>query len=1312
MTTAADTFPLVSCIMPTANRRAFVSRALEYFARQDYENRELIIVDDGDDHVADLVTDDERVRYVRSDKKLTVGAKRNLACEQARGEIVAHWDDDDWHAPHRLSYQVEELLRAGADACGIRELLFYDARDSRAWRYVYPASQKAWLSGSSLCYRRAFWAKNRFREINVGEDARFVWESRGARLFALDDPTFHVGIIHGANVSPKRTGGSYWKPHPAEKVRALLGDDCEFYDRLLTSAGAQTRALPTQARAHTTQPRALAPQSRNDTTQPRAPKDAPRALVAAAYGVGDILRVTPLVRVFARLGYEVDMLVAPDCAETASLLEGAREIRKLFVCENFRADRGLRPVAGLERELYDCAAFTLWAAPLKRHVRARRVFEFAQGEWLREGDIACVEKIARSLGWSEQLPAPFAIASERRFHLAPNTVALHPGCKPDWQWKKWHGFDELARLLPSVAVIGTESDLRNDATYFRREFDWSPHVQNFVGKLSLRDTAALIGECAALVSNDSGLMHLGVALGTPTFGVFGITSPRREMIPSPLMHVVTKGLDCEPACRTKAWGRRDCEHHLECLKTLTAEEVFERVVRCVPALKGAETDSHATPCADSTHEATPCEATPRAAPRLTLDGEAETMNDRDTVTTIDRVAKATTTDRDAEMTTTDRNVETTTKSDAEMTTLAHGVASARVEAAGDVSRAHLAMAADVDGGADELRLAYYGYVFDASGYGHAARAYIHALHGAGVQVSVVDLANRPRQVRDELVESLVGRRLNADFHLFHGIPPQWAQRAARLKNTIGMTVWETDAMPAAWRGALDGVIEVWLPCDFNVSVFQRSLSRPVFKLPHPLLPSRANGVDPRELLRASADDFVFYSIFEWQDRKSPQGLLETYLREFRDARDAVLFVKTNPHASRVAADALARARERTKSRARVELRAEGWGDSEINALHARGDCYVSLHRGEGWCYPLFEAATRGTPVVATNYSGPLEYLSAENHELVRYQLAQVRQPYVYYHPRMRWAEPDLAHAAELMRRVYENRDDARARAARAATRLREQFSLEAVGRAARAKLLELANRTQRRTQMIKPVESPARTQTPTRTQTLARAQTPTPAQTPPPTTPVPGSWYDADYFERGIKSNWQGGYSWRQFEDLFRRSADFLASVFPEAKSFLDAGCAKGFLVRALRERGKDCHGFDHSAWAMSHADEAARPFLTQAGVDDFEFARDFDVLLAFSLLESLTEDQTGAFLARARAHTRQALFTVIASFETDAEREAYRRASRDLSQITLRPRRWWHEQFLAAGWRQDALHRVAQQACQAHPLPARMNWKVFVYAP
>jgi ADP-heptose:LPS heptosyltransferase len=309
-----------------------------------------------------------------------------------------------------------------------------------------------------------------------------------------------------------------------------------------------------------------------------------QALISAASGIGDMLRITPLIRVFAKLGYEVDVLLAPDYIDAVTLLEGAPEIRHVFHLSSSWCGNRQQRLDGLSQEIYDTATFTIWSLPLQRFVRARRIFTFEQSQWLRDGDIACVDKIARVVGWEGPLPAPFAVSSKRHFDLAPGSIALHPGCKPNWPWKKWHGFETLARLIPQVVIIGTAADLENQNTYFKRSFVWPQHAMNVVGKLSLQDTAALLKECAALVSNDSGLMQLGVTMGIPTFGIFGITSPHREGIPAQNMIPVTKGLPCEADCRQKTWGRRDCEHHLRCLQTLSAEEVFCRLTRECPGI--------------------------------------------------------------------------------------------------------------------------------------------------------------------------------------------------------------------------------------------------------------------------------------------------------------------------------------------------------------------------------------------------------------------------------------------------------------------------------------------------------------------------------------------------------------------------------------------------------------------------------------------------------------------------------------------------------------------------------------------------------
>lgn len=221
--------PLVTCIMPTADRRMFVPQAVRCFLRQDYPNAELLILDDGVDPVDDCIPSSERVRYVRLGQKLGVGAKRNLACERAGGCLIIHWDDDDWYPTWRVSAQVKALSEDGADICGTSQLLYYEAATGRAWRYAYGGGRSPWVAGNTLAYRRSFWERHRFPDVRVGEDTRFVWGATTARVRDLAEPSLCVATVHAANTSPKSTDGCYWFPHRVEEVRGLLGDDLHFY---------------------------------------------------------------------------------------------------------------------------------------------------------------------------------------------------------------------------------------------------------------------------------------------------------------------------------------------------------------------------------------------------------------------------------------------------------------------------------------------------------------------------------------------------------------------------------------------------------------------------------------------------------------------------------------------------------------------------------------------------------------------------------------------------------------------------------------------------------------------------------------------------------------------------------------------------------------------------------------------------------------------------------------------------------------------------------------------------------------------------
>jgi hypothetical protein len=225
----STSLPLVSCIMPTYNRRAYVPQAIRYFLRQDYPNSELIILDDGTSTVADLIPPDHRIRYIRLDKRMILGAKRNMACELAQGSLIAHWDDDDWIAPHRLRSQVELLESQHADLCGASRQLYYEPVDDKAWLYEYFPSTRRVPIGNTLFYRKALWASSPFPEITIGEDTRFIWSNARKKVALISDHTFYVGIIHRNNTSQKNLSGPCWRPHPVKEIHDLLGADLDFY---------------------------------------------------------------------------------------------------------------------------------------------------------------------------------------------------------------------------------------------------------------------------------------------------------------------------------------------------------------------------------------------------------------------------------------------------------------------------------------------------------------------------------------------------------------------------------------------------------------------------------------------------------------------------------------------------------------------------------------------------------------------------------------------------------------------------------------------------------------------------------------------------------------------------------------------------------------------------------------------------------------------------------------------------------------------------------------------------------------------------
>lgn len=215
--------PIVSCIMPTYNRRPFIRRAIECFQRQDYDNTELVIVDNGTDPIRDLLPNDSRIRYSHVPQKLTIGALRNLACQAARGEVIVHWDDDDWYPSYRIRKQVQPLIENRAEISGTSALYYYDSAKRQAFLYRYSGA-KIWVSGNTLAFKRKVWQRNPFPDMQVGEDSAFIWSAPRTSILDLKEPALCVGSIHLANASPKNAQGAFWIPQPVAFVMSLFSE--------------------------------------------------------------------------------------------------------------------------------------------------------------------------------------------------------------------------------------------------------------------------------------------------------------------------------------------------------------------------------------------------------------------------------------------------------------------------------------------------------------------------------------------------------------------------------------------------------------------------------------------------------------------------------------------------------------------------------------------------------------------------------------------------------------------------------------------------------------------------------------------------------------------------------------------------------------------------------------------------------------------------------------------------------------------------------------------------------------------------------
>jgi glycosyltransferase involved in cell wall biosynthesis len=321
-----------------------------------------------------------------------------------------------------------------------------------------------------------------------------------------------------------------------------------------------------------------------------------------------------------------------------------------------------------------------------------------------------------------------------------------------------------------------------------------------------------------------------------------------------------------------------------------------------------------------------------------------------------------------------------------------------------------------------------GYLRAELGVGEAARRLIAGLQAGGIPHSTITYRRTwSRQEHPFSVGGPVAAYdtnvvcVNADeiANFRADAPDLFAQRY-----TIGLWFWEVSRFPHSLHPAFDLVDEVWVASEYVRDAIVAATTKPVRVVPLPV------ETPPRPLLTRAdlrlPEGFLFLFSFDFlsvAERKNPLGLVEAFTDAFEPGEGPTLVIKTiNGDRKPMALEQL---RRRAASRDDV-LVVDGYvSAAERDAMVGLCDCYVSLHRSEGYGLTMAEAMAAAKPVIATAYSGNTAFMHDQNSLLVPYRITRIPSGHDPYPTDAEWAEPDLEVAVAHMRYAYKNQPEAR-----------------------------------------------------------------------------------------------------------------------------------------------------------------------------------------------------------------------------------------------------------------------------------------------
>lgn len=341
-----------------------------------------------------------------------------------------------------------------------------------------------------------------------------------------------------------------------------------------------------------------------------------------------------------------------------------------------------------------------------------------------------------------------------------------------------------------------------------------------------------------------------------------------------------------------------------------------------------------------------------------------------------------------------------------------------------------------------------GYLRTESGVGAAARGYVRAVRTLGVPLSLWDVsglqANRAQDATPLELAQAAPYDVNvviADVELHYALAAHLGEGFFRGRTNVAVWAWELPRFPAKWSDRFAFYDEIWGGTSFVVNALAERAPVPVVRVPPAVTPvERGSRQAGRRRVNAAPHEFVFLYVFDFRshaERKDPLAAVEAFAQAFGPLEPARLVLKCVNAAAKP--DDFARLTERARG-LNVTVLDGYWPAGEIRDLMEACDAYVSLHRAEGTGLTIADAMALAKPVIATGWSGNTDFMSVANAYPVRFRPTELAQGVGPYPAGSAWAQPCVAHAAELMRQVYRDRAGAADRGRAAAETMARDYS--------------------------------------------------------------------------------------------------------------------------------------------------------------------------------------------------------------------------------------------------------------------------------